>query len=274
MERNALAELTAYTAAGSHPNLPKILDAGFYNKVPALLFERADFETVTLKTYIKVQKGKQRPCNTRDIVGDIVAGLAQLHKMDLLHTDIKPANILLFEYKRGIGEPLGPSLLDTPRSYFYSFLRARLSDCPLAKLGDLGSVTPESPHNNAKGFTTPCYRAPELFQLPASGGVRADPIFPTKALDAWSLGLTWFELATGMVEILNAPAGPDYEKGVAAKQALFISSGLPAVLCDLEGKLGKHSRPKLGTNMGSRGPNLVDTWGHNRALIPCVCQLT
>ena len=248
MERNALEELSAYTAVGPHPNLPKVLGAGFHQEVPVLLFERADFEAVTLKQYILRQEGKQRLCNTRDILGDICAGLVQLHNLDLLHTDIKPANILLYENKRGIGEPLGPSLLDPPRPYFYSFIRARLLDCPLAKLGDLGSVEPESQRRVEYGdsrFTTACYRAPEHFGGTAPGDVRATPALATKALDAWSFGLTAFELATGRVQILHAQGRADYETAVAAKLADFLRS-VPSALHDLEGKLGKRAVPSDG----------------------------
>ena len=64
----AVVELHACVALGNHPNITQIIDAGFFNNEPGLVFEQA-IEDIAL--FILRCKGGQCPSTTRQIVTDV-----------------------------------------------------------------------------------------------------------------------------------------------------------------------------------------------------------
>ena len=64
----AVVELHACVALGNHPNIIQIIDAGFFNNEPGLVFEQA-IEDIAL--FILRCKGDQCPSPTRQIVTDV-----------------------------------------------------------------------------------------------------------------------------------------------------------------------------------------------------------
>jgi dual-specificity kinase len=97
---------------------------------------------------------------TQGIAKQLLAGLAHIHKCDVLHTDIKTDNIMIDGHSS--------------------------DGTPLIKIVDLGSaITGSSPHPNMIG--TKEYRAPEaVLQAGWSSSV-----------DVWALGCCIFEVRTG-----------------------------------------------------------------------------
>ena len=81
-------------ASLSHPNIVRIFDVGFGNKLQYIVMEYV--EGVTLKEYIE----KAKVLNWKDVVHftfQILRGLQHAHDKGIVHRDIKPQNIMLLE---------------------------------------------------------------------------------------------------------------------------------------------------------------------------------
>jgi serine/threonine protein kinase len=106
------------------------------------------------------QCGAIRPPRLYMFCSQIVAALAYCHGKDISHCDIKPANIFVDKYGR-----------------------AKLADFGLAQCHHDSPLI-----DNFAGSV--CYMAPEI--------LKREPHDPIKA-DIWSLGISFYEMATGQV---------------------------------------------------------------------------
>jgi len=149
-EAKALAKL-------SHPNIVKIHDYGEYNGAPYLVMEYLEGGTLKLKL------GKPIPHNeAARLLTPIAQALDYAHGLNIIHRDVKPANIMLTK----TGLPM-------------------LTDFGIAKILE-GKETTELTGTGV-GIGTPDYMSPEQGQ-----GVQVD--FRT---DIYSLGVVFYELVTG-----------------------------------------------------------------------------
>ena len=104
--------------------------------------------------------------NVKTVVRQMLEGLDFLHnKAGIIHTDIKPENVLVAEGRRDLSQPL-PGLT--------------------VKLGDLGSACWVDRHFSPM-IGTRQYRAPEVLLLASYG----------PPVDVWATACLAFELATG-----------------------------------------------------------------------------
>ena len=81
-------------ASLSHPNIVRIFDVGFGNKLKYIVMEY--IEGVTLKDYIEMA----HVLNWKDVVHftfQVLRGLQHAHDKGIVHRDIKPQNIMLLE---------------------------------------------------------------------------------------------------------------------------------------------------------------------------------
>lgn len=77
----------------SHPNIVKIYDVGFYDKIQYIVMEYID--GITLKEYIE----NERVLSWKDavhFVTQILRALQHAHERGIVHRDIKPQNIMMF----------------------------------------------------------------------------------------------------------------------------------------------------------------------------------
>jgi hypothetical protein len=183
VELQALARL-------SHPNLITLFDASITEQPPYLVMELVEGPNLAAR----LATGALPEAEVRAIGAQIADALAYVHAHDMVHRDVKPANILLGT--DGISDD--------------GACRARLSDFGIVRL--LGSE-----RLTAADFTlgTASYLAPEQ----ARGGD------VTPAADVYSLGLVLIEALTGK----RSFDGPPVE-AVLARLARDpeIPAGLPA----------------------------------------------
>jgi serine/threonine protein kinase len=152
--REILISETVAIARASHPGVVGIEDAFEANGTFYLVLEYVEGESLA---HMLERRGKLSPPTVKELAGRILAALAHIHAMDMLHGDIKPSNIF-------VRPGLQPVIIDFGTA-------VRLSDARYA--------TP---------MVSPGYSAPERF-----GG--QDQLGSWS--DIYSLGATLAELLTG-----------------------------------------------------------------------------
>jgi serine/threonine protein kinase len=141
-----------------HPNIVRALDFGDAGNMPYLVMEFV--EGISLGQKID-QEGRIPETEAIRIIAQVAQGLHRAHKLNLIHRDVKPDNILI-----------------TPDG--------------IAKLADLGLVKETETELNltrtGRGLGTPHFMAPEQFRNAKNADVRCD---------IYSLGATLYMMVTG-----------------------------------------------------------------------------
>ena len=142
-----------------HPNVVKLLDVFLYPGAMGLVLPAAKGSLVALYSSLS-------PRDIKNCIFQVLSGLAYIHSRDIVHLDLKPGNVLLYEEPDGI--------------------RAVISDFGLSMNDSC------SEGHKDLGFT-PRFRAPEGYY-----GARSTP-----AADIWSFGMMTHNLVTGkhLIEI-------------------------------------------------------------------------
>ncbi len=139
-----------------HPNIVQVFDFGIENDVYYMAMEF--IEGGNLKAFIS-QKGKVPPIEAIDILLQLVDALDYAHKADMIHRDVKPANIMFVDEKQII-----------------------LTDFGIAKILSEAGLTTSGAH-----VGTPAYMSPE-----AGRGDTVDA-----RADLYALGIILYEMLTG-----------------------------------------------------------------------------
>ena len=212
----------------SHPNIVNILDFGEHEEKPFLVMEYLPGGT------LKQRLGQAIPWQeTFRTLLPVARGLAYAHQHNLIHRDVKPANILMDEFDAPI-----------------------LTDFGIAKLlADTGGHTLTG---SGVGIGTPEYMAPEQGMGASTIDARAD---------IYSLGIVLYEMVVGrkpyiadtpmavvlkqMINPLPRPADfvPDLPEGVEhilfkalAKQPEDRYADMNALIAAMEGLLAGASK--------------------------------
>jgi serine/threonine protein kinase len=149
-----------------HPGIIRVMDAATA-PVPHMLMELVDGSDLAAR----IKRGHFLWAEALPIVGQIADALAQVHRLGMVHRDVKPQNVLV-----------GPD--------------------GTVKLIDFGLACAMSPHGSGGAAGTLAYMAPEQGRAAAALDQRAD---------LYSLGVLFFEMVTGrlpfeaasVVEMMN-----------------------------------------------------------------------
>jgi len=142
-------------AAVSHPNICVIHEVGESEDRPYIAMEYVEGETLR----DRVKKGPLEPEVAVDLISQVAAGLGEAHGKNIIHRDIKSANIMV-----------------TAKG------RAKVMDFGLAKLRGGSSLT-----KSQTTLGTVAYMSPEQ--------ARGDDL--DQRTDIWSLGVVLYELLAG-----------------------------------------------------------------------------
>ncbi|WP_460528517.1 serine/threonine-protein kinase [Flindersiella endophytica] len=142
----------------NHPNAVAVYDVAVHDGDPWLVMEYV--RSRTLAEVVREQGGIS-PKQAAALGAQIAGALAEAHRLEIVHRDVKPSNILITEDGR-----------------------AKITDFGIARGNDDATLT-------ATGLVTgtPAYFAPELAR-----GITG----PTSATDVWSLGATLYYAVEGM----------------------------------------------------------------------------
>ena len=75
----------------SHPNVVQVYDVGYDGHVPFFVMELVEGESLATKLE---RLGRLPADETRDILIQIASGLAAVHKLGIIHRDVKAANVI------------------------------------------------------------------------------------------------------------------------------------------------------------------------------------
>ncbi len=155
-----------------HPNICTVHEIG-ETEDGQLYIVMAFYQGETLKQ--RIARGPLPVSEALDIAWQIASGLARAHSQNVVHRDVKPANVLLVDDgDRSGSTPSGSRPGGVPG-------RVKLLDFGLAKVAGETALT-----RTGSSIGTPLYMSPE--QIGGASDARTD---------IWSLGVLLYEMLTG-----------------------------------------------------------------------------
>ncbi|MFO0880321.1 MAG: protein kinase [Gemmataceae bacterium] len=147
-------------SAIDHPNIVRAMDFGESGSTYYLVMEFVDGESLGQRIE---REGRMPEADAIRVIAQVAQGLHRAHKLNLVHRDVKPDNILVDRAGQ-------------------------------AKLADLGLVKQTETDLNltktGRGLGTPHFMAPEQFRDAKNADIRCD---------IYSLGATLYQMVTGVL---------------------------------------------------------------------------
>ncbi len=141
----------------------------------------------SLREYL-TRRGALSPHHAAELMRQVALGLSAAHAKNLIHGDIKPANILL--------EPIGQAISDSRAKEHQLQYRARLADFGLARPLTQSLASNHDQPDNVRFIGTPAYASPEQLLDGRQGDV---------ASDIWSIGATLYHALVGTPPFAGRP---------------------------------------------------------------------
>ena len=135
----AMSEVSTFAAVEPHASLIALLDVELASPATIILvfplFDR------TLSRRDPSQGAQATPEEVMHIAGGLLAALSHLHAHGIIHTDVKPSNVLVD------GPGLPQTIAHAKRDHWALFARRllQLPECMRVCLSDLGSAQPGDP---------------------------------------------------------------------------------------------------------------------------------
>ena len=164
-------ECRLHAAIGTHPHIVTLFDTVEEKGHIYLVMEYFEGETLANRLAESGSRGRVSLHQGLDIIGQILRALACIHGRDIVHRDIKTANILLQLQPDG------------------RFL-AKLTDFGIARAEDEPGILTQLTALGIQGPGTPMYMAPERIDPQTFGEV-------CPASDLYAAGVILFELLAG-----------------------------------------------------------------------------
>jgi pimeloyl-ACP methyl ester carboxylesterase len=204
------------TAALRHPNICAIYDMGDLDDRPFLVMELLDGETLARV----MSRGRLSLATTIEVTRQVAAALEAAHQQNIVHRDVKPANIFLTVHGQ-----------------------VKILDFGLAKaLEPLGSGYLDSVSQSGVVVGTVAYMSPEQAR-----GETVDP-----RADIFSLGAVLLEMLTGVPAFRRDSTASTLEAILHHDPlpALRLEAGLPDALVKLLQKLLEKNRDSRTASAG------------------------
>ncbi|MDX8129862.1 bifunctional protein-serine/threonine kinase/phosphatase [Methylomonas sp. OY6] len=157
----------------NHPNVLTVLES---DRAKSCLYYVTEFiEGQTLREWI-TQNPKPEIKRVRALIEQIAKGLRAFHRMEMLHQDLKPENIMI----------------DNSGT-------VKIIDFGSVKIAGIAEITPLDRHQTENILGTLNYTAPE-YHLGQTGTVKSD---------LFSLGVICYEMLNGSLPFANMPEKPN-----------------------------------------------------------------
>jgi len=157
----------------NHPNVLTVLES---DRAKSCLYYVTEFiEGQTLREWIS-QNPKPEIKRVRALIEQIAKGLRAFHRMEMLHQDLKPENIMI----------------DNSGT-------VKIIDFGSVKIAGIAEITPLDRHQTENILGTLNYTAPE-YHLGQTGTVKSD---------LFSLGVICYEMLNGSLPFANMPEKPN-----------------------------------------------------------------
>ncbi|KAK2743795.1 hypothetical protein FQN57_004732 [Myotisia sp. PD_48] len=185
----------------SHPNIVRIHEIVNTERHIGIILEYASggelFDYILNHRYLKDNPARR-------LFAQLVSGVGYLHKLGIVHRDLKLENLLLDRNRNIIITDFGFANNFNPSDDLTEEIEYNLTNREFVKQMGLNRLDSEGLRRGDLMQTScgsPCYAAPEL--------VVSDSLYTGRKVDVWSCGVILYAMLAGYLPFDDDPANPD-----------------------------------------------------------------